>query len=631
MRSKGKGTENNIGINVSNADVNTALLNVISPSSLKHDMNSVSLSDNYGCVKTVLKMPLETEYGWLSRLSNLEGCSTVINYRPTSSAALVETYNKKINQLNAEISEEKEESRRQGKERQVEDMKKSIRKINEEHEEVGYISILMHPHGITHELLERRSKHVDSAVGKFGGRTRILTHRQLQGLTMISPWGIPEENQDVIRIGERNMPISTLIGGFFNAASGLHDEGGYYLGKIDDRYICIINPWQRGGDRTNGNWLITGLPGVGKSATVKTIFQKEYAFGAKIIVIDPEQEYKDLCRNLGGDIVDCGGGKNGIINPLEIRKPPNLDEDSDDFYVDEGQGMNDLALHLQTVKVFFKLYKSNLKDEEIECLEDTLIEVYRQFGITWETDIEELDDTKQRVWTSDKFPVMKDLYEEITKRAEGTCEGISATEKKIYEQLKIKLRSIAHGADSFLFNGYTNIKTTSKFIVLDNSKLIDGDKNVQRAQYYNMLTWTWQQASIDRNERVIVGTDETYLIVDPEVPQSMVYLRNMSKRLRKYMGSLMVITHSVNDLLDPAVKRFGQAIIDNACYKFLMGTEGKNLEETKKLFRLTDKEETILAAQKRGQGLLFAGAVRMKLQIDIDKKLLAMMGSAGGH
>lgn len=612
-----------------NADVNTALLNVISPSSVKHEMNNVSLSDNYGCVKTILKMPFETDYGWLSRLSNLEGCSTVINYRPTSSAALVETYNKKINQLKAEIIDEKEESRRQAKERQIEDMKKSIRKINEEHEEVGYVSILMHPHGVTQDLLERRSKNVDSAVGKFGGKTRILTHRQLQGLTMVSPWGIPEENQDVIKIGERNMPISTLIGGFFNAASGLHDEGGYYLGKIDDKYICIINPWLRGGDRTNGNWLITGLPGVGKSATVKTIILKEYAFGTKIIIIDPEQEYKDICKNHGGDIVDCGGGKNGIINPLEVRKPPNLDAD-DEFYKDEGKGMNDLALHLQTVKVFFKLYKSDLSDVEIECLEAALIEVYRQFGITWETDIEEVDEKGQRIWTSEKFPIMKNLHDEIVKRASG-CEGVSDTERKIYENLAIKLRSIATGADSFLFNGYTNIKTNSQFIVLDNSKLIDGDKNVQRAQYYNMLTWTWQQASVDRTEKVIIGTDETYLMIDPEVPQSMVYLRNMSKRLRKYMGALMVITHSVNDLLDPAVKRFGQAIIDNACYKFLMGTEGKNLEETKKLFRLTDKEETILAAQKRGQGLLFAGSVRMKLQIDIDKKLLAMMGSAGGR
>lgn len=49
----------------------------------------------------------------------------------------------------------------------------------------------------------------------------------------------------------------------------------------------------------------------------------------------------------------------------------------------------------------------------------------------------------------------------------------------------------------------------------------------------------------------------------------MKYLRNYSKRLRKYEGALWFITHSVVDLLDPAVKRYGQAIIDNACYKFV--------------------------------------------------------------
>ena len=58
----------------------------------------------------------------------------------------------------------------------------------------------------------------------------------------------------------------------------------------------------------------------------------------------------------------------------------------------------------------------------------------------------------------------------------------------------------------------------------------------------------------------------------------------------------MFITHSVVDILDPAVKRYGQAIIDNACYKLIMGTDGKNLKETQDLFKLSDREVTVLAS-----------------------------------
>lgn len=62
-----------------------------------------------------------------------------------------------------------------------------------------------------------------------------------------------------------------------------------------------------------------------------------------------------------------------------------------------------------------------------------------------------------------------------------------------------------------------------------------------------------------------------------------------------------------------------------------MGCDGKNMQETKALFNLSEKEVDILLARKRGQGILFAGAVRMDARIDVDDRLLAMMGKAGGR
>lgn len=634
LKSKKKEIPGEIQSSTEKEQVNTALLNVISPSSISHDMNSITVSDNYGVVKNVIKLPVETDYGWLSKLASLEGCSTVVNYRPTDSAGLVHMYDDKIKALSAQMDETHDESKKQSLKRQIKDMKESIRKVDEEHEEIGYVSILLHPHALTKDKLEQNSKKVDVEVGKLQGATRVLTHRQLDAIQQIAPWGVPELGQEkIIRPGERNMPISTLLGGFFNAAAGINDENGYYLGKIDEKYVCRLNMWKRGNDRTNSNWLVTGLPGVGKSTAVKDIFLKEWAFGSKIIAVDPEREYIDECRNLGGDVIDCGGGKNGKINILQVRKAPRIEdeEDEEDFYRDEGYGLNDLALHLQTIKVFFNLYFKSITDEQMACLEKALIKLYDRFGITWQTNIDEVDAEGEKVWTNEKFPLLSDLYDDIVSYAETKNEDINPFEQEIYQELKVKLYSAAKGADSFIFNGHTNIKTTSRFVVLDNSRLVDGAENIQRAQYYNILSWTWQQVSQNRNERVLLGVDEAYLMVDPNVPQAIVFLRNMSKRMRKYNGGLMVITHSVVDLLDPAVKRFGQAIIDNACYKLIMGTEGKNLEETKKLFRLTDKEEIMLAAQKRGQALFYAGAMRMRLQIDVHRKYLKMFGSAGGN
>ena len=74
-------------------------------------------------------------------------------------------------------------------------------------------------------------------------------------------------------------------------------------------------------------------------------------------------------------------------------------------------------------------------------------------------------------------------------------------------------------------------------------------------------------------EKTMLVCDEAYLLIDPEVPQSLIFLRNVAKRCRKYEGSLIIISHSIVDFLDSSVKMYGQAILDMATYKILMGTD----------------------------------------------------------
>ena len=61
-----------------------------------------------------------------------------------------------------------------------------------------------------------------------------------------------------------------------------------------------------------------------------------------------------------------------------------------------------------------------------------------------------------------------------------------------------------------------------------------------------------------------------------------------------------------------------------------MGTDGKNLEEIKELFQLTDAEESLLLSKQRGRGLLFAGSVRLAARIEIPERFLTLMGTSGG-
>lgn len=613
-------------------EANQHILNIITPAGIDYDKNFANVGENVGKIFALTKYPTDgVSYGWLADLCNIEGTSTIIEYRTTEPSRLTSVFNKKINELKSDQELLKQESEKQQNEQAIKDLEEMIHRIAVRNEPVGYLNVMLHVQDVTISGLQNRIKRVNSIVAISGCNMRNLKYKQFQALQCISPYGRP--NREVSNIGDRNMPISSFVGGFPMSNPGINDEDGYYIGKTKNNRLIILNQWMRNKDRVNSNWFITGMPGVGKSSFLKSLFIREIAFGTKFIVFDPEKEYQDLARHpdVEGDIIDCAGGSTGRINPLQIRVSPRVtkedigegEDERDYFEYDEEYGVSDLALHIQNLRTFFKLYfGADAFDSGIKtALEECLIEMYRKFGITWETDIGNLE--------PEDYPILTDLYETVEEMAKR--EGLSEYKRSVYDKLKDLLFSVAKGADQQMWNGPTTIQAKSKFVVLDMSKLLEVDENVKRAQFMNITMWAWQQMSYDRTEKVLLGVDEGYLFVEPEYPDLGRFLRNISKRDRKYEAGLLFITHSVVDLLDPAVKRLGQAIIDNACYKFIMGCDGKNLEETKKLFNLSEKEENILAAKNRGQGILYAGSVRIDAQIDIREEFMEMFGKAGGR
>ena len=135
------------------------------------------------------------------------------------------------------------------------------------------------------------------------------------------------------------MPISTLVGGFPFAGSGFNDGAGYCFAQDTGGGLVIVDPWQRGGDRTNSNFVVMGNSGVGKSTAIKHIILSEFMKGTKILVVDPESEYKDLCHNLGGNWVNAVGGSAGWINPLQVRPSPCEEGEAERLYPSMGAGM----------------------------------------------------------------------------------------------------------------------------------------------------------------------------------------------------------------------------------------------------------------------------------------------------
>lgn len=613
-----------------NERINENFLNIITPSGIDYSDIRTSLGENVGKIYAAVSYPQSADYGWLSNLCNIEGTSTMIQYRHSSPDKLVKNFNKRINELASNADLIKNESERQTNQKAIDDLKKMIHRISIKNEPVGYVNMMFHVQDINEEGLGARIKTLSNATAVQSCSIKLLKYKQGQALKVMAPYGIPD--RQVFNMGERNMPLSTLIGGFPMANPGIYDEGGYYLGKTTNNKLVIVNQWMRNKDRTNSNWFITGVPGVGKSTALKDIFTKEFSFGTKILVFDPEEEYVDLAEHpdINGNVISCIGGSRGRINPLQIRSAAKiLEEDleegekiEDFFSYGDADDTSDMSLYIQQLRVFFTLYfgKEEMTAGIRTALEKSLIKLYNKFGITWETDVRTLE--------NEDFPYMSHLYQQVKEDAQDP--ELTDYKRKCYDRLSDLLFSAGEGADK-LWNGPTTISADADFTDLVVSGLLETDDKVKRAQFYNIISWGWHEISRDRKEKVLFGLDEGYLFVDPELIELMKFIRNISKRIRKYEGGLMFITHSVVDVLSPEVKRLGQAIIDNSCYKFIMGTDGKNLKETAELFNLSEREINILTQKNRGQGIFFAGNVRLDLTVDISDEFLEMFGTAGGR
>ena len=306
---------------------------------------------------------------------------------------------------------------------------------------------------------------------------------------------------------------------------------------------------------------------------------------------------------------------------MQIKDVPlDDDEEKEKVFKDEGKGLGAMALHFQSLRTFFKLLFPELTSIQVALLEETLEELYNSFDIYWNTDISSFKNID--------FPIMYDLYELINKKTKNVYGN---AKKQDYEILQSLIRTIAVGADSALFNGYTSIQTKTNFVCLDTHNLQNASERVKKAQYFNILTYCWELMSKDREEKTMLVCDEAYLLIDPQVPQSLVFLRNIAKRCRKYGGSLCIISHSIVDFLDESVKMYGQAILDMATYKVLMGTDGKNLEETTELFKLSEYQADFLYAKKRGYAIFIIGAYRILVKFDIFPYEFTYFGKAGGR
>jgi len=588
------------------------LLNEITPiGGIIIKNNQLIIGSAVARVYGVAGYPRELTSGWATDIMNNTEAVTGITFNPGNPHLLAEALARSIKSAAGEAMSAKNVRESKNFARQAGDADAMLDELDANHELIGTVSIITMPFSSGDEGLEEVCKRTTAIFQSHRIRLKVLGQLQREGFQCITPYHEPPRIVD--QAFSRLMPLYTLSGGSPMCINSYQDKDGFYFAKTSTGNIVSIDLWHRGGDRTNSNFFVLGKAGMGKSTLIKHIIQMEFMRGTRILIIDPESEYPEITRYLGGIVFNAGGG-DAKINILQVRPSPDDDEEEAHRLYSRQQKGNDLAMHLKNVDTIFRTYLMDGTEMLYAVLEQSLIELYGKFGITWETDCRKIP--------ADQFPVLLDLYRLLEEKG---------GEDPISRELAARLSSAAIGSDSFIFNGHTNLNLDAQIQCFDTNRLQNASDKIKRAQYLNILSLCWEMMSRDRDEKVLLVCDEAYLLVDHNLPQSVMYLRNIEKRCRKFSGALGIATHSVIDLLYPSIRQYGQAILDISTYKFFLAADGQNLKEITELYDLTGRQQNILRAGGRGEALGMLGSNMLHLDFDLPQYKLDNMGKAGGN
>lgn len=440
-----------------------------------------------------------------------------------------------------------------------------------------------------------------------------LSMRQKEGFIACMPCGYNIFGTQY----ERVLPASAVANLFPFNYSGKTDKNGFYLGKDKFGTNIIADFDQRADDKTNSNILILGNSGQGKSYLLKLILTNTRMSGKSVICLDAEQEYEDLCNNLGGCYVDLMTGEY-IINPLEPKEWSDNGGEADTDSPEAFRKATRLSQHISYLKDFFRGYK-DFDDAQIDALEILLSRLYAKFGITDNTDYDKLK--------ADDYPVMADLYAIVESEYQRYEKGSkSLFTEDLLRELCLGLHSMCVGAESKFFNGHTNI-SDDRFLVFGVKGLMEANRKLKDAMLFNILSYMNHKLLTKGNTAASI--DELYLFLTNMT--AIEYIRNASKRVRKKDSSILLASQNIEDFLLPEIKEMTKPLFSIPTHQFLFNGGNVNPRDYMDALQLEESEYDLIKYPERGTCLFKCGNERYLLQVIAPEYKAKLFGNAGGR
>ena len=413
-----------------------------------------------------------------------------------------------------------------------------------------------------------------TAARKVGVDFQECFYYQEEGLNTILPIGHTFLN--VKRRFIRDMTTANLATQvpFTNVDLKSESDRALYYGQnqLSNNVITV----DRKADLNTGSGVVLGSSGSGKSVTVKSMeIIPTYLKNPedRIIIVDPEDEYSDIGREFGAQLVDIFIGSKSHLNLLDLPDVNQLKDEDNDPIGDK----SNLLMGL------FESILDEVGDVEYTIIDRVTRETYRRFE------------------KSDRTPTLKDWHDVLEEQEEPEA-----------QELALKSEIYAKGSQN-IFAHETNVDITDRFVIF-NLKRLTG-----KLKPFAMMViqdYIWNQVVASQGQLTTrIYFDEVQLYFKEEAQA--IFFTELYSRVRKYGAIATAITQNIETLMN---KEEGRKLVSNSEFMILLKHKKSDLLALSRAITLTPTLTRYIEKPKaKGTGLIVAGQVVVPFENPIPK------------
>ena len=573
------------------------LISLLAPEVIQEKKDYIYLGDDkYARIFTLMFYPNYIGIGWLDDILNAIGdvdISTqvqvadernVIKYLTHKVTKLQSDYMLFEKQGNIEELHRLEEN--------IQAFEEMRRNIQINNDKLFFIKITLRLNAKSLDELNEKSKMLKDEFANRSCEIRPLYFKQLDALKETLPL-----NNNIISENNRNMTTAGLAAMFPIARTKSSVKEGIYFGR--DLFTGLpmnLETFTQG--LANANIAIFGVPGSGKSVTVKTIVGRTALINRRSSILDIEGEYVALTERLGGRIIKVRQSVPVGINLFDI------DIDEDEGFIDIDSKITEIRAIMNGI--INKYEDRTMKPNEIADIEQAVKEVYKEKGITkdassiYEKEGGKIEGKITFGNIKKKMPTLTDFHRVMKEKIKN--KSLTAT-----------LSNFLSGNTLGIFDCQSTLKLNDQVICFDISEIKD---EIMR-YYVSLVLTTWitnkYMATKERNERYVVVDEAWNLFKNKETAD---FIENLARRARKKRVAMILATQHLSEARQNSQT---EATI-NCCDTIIILKQSiGNIDEIMKFFKLPIGAREILLKARAGECILIRGGDIRAIKIDMTK------------